>query len=783
MKGNKALAIFLVSLFLFSGCLGMVNSDSEVEVPDVTLPDDWSTVVQRTAASPTLSHYDNCEVLERSLKSSIAEEYRVQLLQSVVDEYYYRGGMWMEDDMVMAESADGGGNSAPTTRRTEGTDYSGTNNQEQGVDEADFVKTDGYYIYFLNGKNLEIFGVPEFGELTHLSTTLIEGQPQAMMLDADRLVVISTVSTWNLPETDPLSQAMGWDGGYGSWRTTSLTKFTVLDITNRSSPEEGKELYLEGYYMTAREVNATVRTVTHTWLDIPGMSSWLDLPSGYWDLDYDDPIRREIREKVAYQTMLDNVEALESMALEDLLPKVYERVNGELLTHTMSDDECADFAAPEDGFNRGFNSIFTFDLSTENLDFQADHIVGNYPMVYASQDVLILTENAWDWWWFWGNDGMTEATNIHSFDISNPGDTLYTGSGRVNGTVLNQFSVSEYEGIVRIATTSGQWARWWMENPEPMSSSVVTFTRSVDTSTDQQILVEVGRVDDIAPEERIWSARFDGDRCYLVTFRQIDPLWVIDMSDHTNPTILGELEIPGVSTYIHPLSRDHLLTIGMGPGEDGIGLDWSSTRLSLFNISDPSAPAVDDTLTLIPVTDPSDNAWVWSYSEASYEHKAFQYWAPKDLLAIPLSTYRYNSWTDSNGGYHWSYQYVSKLILVNVSEETGNLSVHGTVDHSDLYDRGDNTNWWNEYNIRRSIFMGDYVYALSSSGVTSTNLTTMEQSASIELAYTNPYQSYYVHDESTSNDSVEGESTSSSDGGEGQSTESTESSGSSPNQA
>lgn len=761
----------------------MVNSDSEVEVPDVTLPDDWSTVVQRTAASPTLSHYDNCEVLERSLKSSIAEEYRVQLLQSVVDEYYYRGGMWMEDDMVMAESADGGGNSAPTTRRTEGTDYSGTNNQEQGVDEADFVKTDGYYIYFLNGKNLEIFGVPEFGELTHLSTTLIEGQPQAMMLDADRLVVISTVSTWNLPETDPLSQAMGWDGGYGSWRTTSLTKFTVLDITNRSSPEEGKELYLEGYYMTAREVNATVRTVTHTWLDIPGMSSWLDLPSGYWDLDYDDPIRREIREKVAYQTMLDNVEALESMALEDLLPKVYERVNGELLTHTMSDDECADFAAPEDGFNRGFNSIFTFDLSTENLDFQADHIVGNYPMVYASQDVLILTENAWDWWWFWGNDGMTEATNIHSFDISNPGDTLYTGSGRVNGTVLNQFSVSEYEGIVRIATTSGQWARWWMENPEPMSSSVVTFTRSVDTSTDQQILVEVGRVDDIAPEERIWSARFDGDRCYLVTFRQIDPLWVIDMSDHTNPTILGELEIPGVSTYIHPLSRDHLLTIGMGPGEDGIGLDWSSTRLSLFNISDPSAPAVDDTLTLIPVTDPSDNAWVWSYSEASYEHKAFQYWAPKDLLAIPLSTYRYNSWTDSKGGYHWSYQYVSKLILVNVSEETGNLSVHGTVDHSDLYDRGDNTNWWNEYNIRRSIFMGDYVYALSSSGVTSTNLTTMEQSASIELAYTNPYQSYYVHDESASTDSVEGESTSSSDGGEGQSTESAESSDNNPNQA
>jgi uncharacterized secreted protein with C-terminal beta-propeller domain len=472
------------------------------------------------------------------------------------------------------------------------------------------------------------------------------------------------------------------------------------------------------------------------------------------------------------------------MALEDLLPKVYERLNGALITHTMSDDECADFAAPEDGFNRGFNSIFTFDLSTETLDFQADHIVGNYPMVYASQDVLILTENAWDRWWFWGNDGMMEATNIHSFDISQPGDTVYTGSGRVNGTILNQFSVSEYEGVVRVATTSGQWARWWMENPEPMSSSVVTFSNSVDAASGQQALVEVGRVDNIAPEERIWSARFDGDRCYLVTFQQIDPLWVIDMSDEANPTILGELEIPGVSTYIHPLSRDHLLTIGMGPGEDGTGLDWSSTRLSLFDISDPTAPAVDDTLTLTPVTDPSDNAWVWSYSEASYEHKAFQYWAPKDLLAIPLSTYRYNSWTDVNGGYHWSYQYVSKLILVNVSEDTGNLSVHGTVDHSDLYDRGDNTNWWNEFNIRRSIFMGDYVYALSSSGVTSTNLTSMEESASIELAYRNPYQSYYSYDESATSETLEDDeaSESSSDDEEGQSSGSSSASSNEPNQ-
>jgi hypothetical protein len=235
---------------------------------------------------------------------------------------------------------------------------------------------------------------------------------------------------------------------------------------------------------------------------------------------------------------------------------------------------------------------------------------------------------------------------------------------------------------------------------------------------------------------------------------------VIDMSDETNPSILGELEVPGVSTYIHPLSRDHLLTIGMGPRDaDGTGLDWSSTRLSLFNITDPTTPTVDDHLTLTPVADPADTAWVWSYSEASYEHKAFQYWAPKGLLAIPLSTYRYQSWTDSSGDYHWNYQYVSKLILVNVSEETGDLSVYGTVDHSDLYDRDDNHNWWDGFNIRRSIFMGDFVYAISSAGITATNLTTMDESASVELAYENPYNTYYY------DDAVESDgSTTSSDG-------------------
>ena len=775
MAREKYLAIFIVSLFALSGCIA--NNDAEVEVPQIELPDDWSTTTKRSIASPNLLAFTDCEELEDQLKSSISEEYRIQLLQAVEQQYFYGG--WFEDDMMMdgvvaessSDSASGGSNSIQP-RREQGTDFSGTNNQEQGVDEADFVKTDGYYIYFLNGNTLVILGVPEFGELEPLSNTSVEGTPQAMMLDGDRLVVISTVSSWNIPPTNPLYEAMDWDEEYSSWRTSSLTKFSVFDISDRSNPDLERELFLEGSYITAREVNGTIRTVSHAWLNLPQMKSWLDLPEGYWDLDYEDPLRLEIREKVAYQTMLENQQSLDKISIGDIIPRVYERINGAVIIHGLSDSDCNDFVAPEDGLNRGFNSIFTFDLGADRFDFDADHIVGNYPMVYASQDQLILSENAWDWWWFWGDDDSRESTNLHTFDISNPTETIYTGSGRVDGTILNQFSLSEYQGIIRVATTEGQWARWWMEDPEPMSSSVVTLTHQVNTSTGEQSLEEVGKVDGIAPEERIWSARFDGDRAYLVTFRQIDPLWVIDLSNPAQPIILGELEIPGVSTYIHPLSKDALLTIGMGPaGEDGFGLDWSSTRLSIFDISDPTAPNVSSILSVSPVSNGDDNSWTWSYSEASYEHKAFQYWAPKDMLAIPLSTYRYNTWYDSAGNYHWNYDYVSKLMLVNIPLDGTNMTVHGEVNHSNFFNDDDNNYWWNDYNIRRSIFMGDYVYAISSGGVTATNLTSMEQSASVQLDYQSPYNNYYVEDVAVSESSTETDSeeesgsSTSSDGG------------------
>jgi uncharacterized secreted protein with C-terminal beta-propeller domain len=737
MNNRIVTSLGLVLLMLTAGCIGNVHDELITE-----LPDDWKTKTVRTISQPHLVQFDSCLDMEYDLKASIAEEYRTQLLQAVEEQYYY-GGIWFDDGVVAESAVDGdvatSGSTQPQ-KRTQGEDFSGTNNQEQGVDEADFIKTDGYFIYALQGSTLSIMSVPEYGEIEFASNTSIEGSPISMMLRGERLIVLSSYNPWSIDSEDALYEYLRWGGDYSEWRVSSMTKYTTYNISDRTAPEVVQELYLEGYNVDAREIDGSIRAVTHSWLNIPGLSNWLNMPSAYYDLEWDDPQRKIYREMIAYETIQANNKVLATMSLENLVPKIYQRIDGQIIEHDMRSEGCENFAKPMDGFSRGFTNILSLNLFSPTFEYESDHLLSNHPMVYASQDALVLTENAWDWWWFWGQDDVDDMTNIHTFDISVPGVTTYTGSGRIDGQILNQFSISEHEGVLRVATTVGQWNRWWMEDPEPMSSSVITLVRGVNPETDQQVLLEYGRLDGIAEGERIWSARFVEDRAYIVTFEQIDPLWTIDLTDPSAPTILGELEVPGVSTYIHPLHDDMLLTIGMGPaGEDGLGLDWSSTRLSTFNISDLTQPAVADTLMLSPVDDPENHRWTWSYSEAKYEHKAFQYWGPKEMLAVPLSTYR---WVESDDG--WYYEYVSKAIIINVDEATGNMSIHGEVNHSSLLNHEGVNHWWGgDENIRRTIFMGDYIYAFSGAGITVHDLTSMELTDVVTFDIEYPEYAYY----------------------------------------
>ena len=354
---------------------------------------------------------------------------------------------------------------------------------------------------------------------------------------------------------------------------------------------------------------------------------------------------------------------------------------------------------------------------------------------------MVMAESAWDSWWFWGDEDTenNEMTNLHVFDISNPGQTDYIASGRINGTIQDQFSLSEYNGNIRVCSTTGQWGRWWMEDPEPMVSHV--FVLGLNTEGTQYEVI--GHVGGIAEDEQIWSARFVGDKAYLVTFRNIDPLWTIDLSEPTNPRVIGELEVPGVSTYIHPMGDNHLLTIGIAGDEDG--LEWGVTQISIFDVSDFSNPVLESSLRLTPAPE-NEYDWSYSYSEATYEHKAFQYWEADGLLAIPMSTQRYYSDVkeiDDRLYYSSGYEYLSKLMLIN-AKPGEDLEIYNEIDHSSFYN---SSYWWDNSDVRRSIFMGggDYIYAISEKGVTAHNVDTMERTGFVELPSDNKpnYVDYY----------------------------------------
>jgi len=747
----------------------------------------------RSRSSPALSSYDTCGFLEMDLKEHLKEEMRVNL---GTGSYYY-GGSWLEDDMIMVDDAvmemDGatsttdstpssGGSPKNSPGAEQGVDFSGTNNQEQGVDEADFVKTDGSFVYMINkgysdfgrypsGK-LHILVIPEAGNISYLTNISIEGRPTEMLLVDDTAVVYSNVQIYSYYEekhplddvvkkkrkapisTDSSEESediiMDYDFGY-YYRTTSFTKLTVLDLTNRSSPQISKELYIEGGYQTARESGGTVRMVSYGWMEIDGLKTWLDFSDygTYWELDWDSSKREQIWMEVMNETIEYNDKVIDQSPLDDLLPRIYEKSGDNITTHKYTesgDGNCQNFAAASDSTGQGITSIMTLDLLEENFSFNADHILSNWATVYASGDVMVMAEASQSSWWFWGEEesNYQEMTNLHVFDISNPGQTDYIASGRINGTIQDQFSLSEHDGNIRVCSTTGQWGRWWMDNPEPMLSHVFVLGLNAD-ETEYQV---IGKVGDIAPDESIWSARFIGDKAYIVTFRNIDPLWTIDLSEPTNPRIIGELKIPGVSTYIHPVGDTHLLTIGIAGDDEG--LDWGVTQISFFDVSDFSNPILESELKLNPAPN-GENGWSYSHSEATYEHKAFQYWESDGLLAIPMSTSRWfeNSITeDGKEYYYYGYEYVSKLMLINATPEQPLEIYNENIDHSLYYSSKYS---WDSPDIKRSIFMGggDYIYAISEKAITAHNVATMEKTGSAELPSDKKpiYDQYYYYEE------------------------------------
>jgi uncharacterized secreted protein with C-terminal beta-propeller domain len=305
------------------------------------------------------------------------------------------------------------------------------------------------------------------------------------------------------------------------------------------------------------------------------------------------------------------------------------------------------------------------------------------------------------------------VTYIHKFDISQPDKAVYVASGTAPGSIVDQFSMDENDkGYFRIATT--------LTNRVPDTAHPENWWGTIETSNQVSVLGEnsgyltvLGQSGEISKGEGLQSSRFLGDKAYVVTYQNTDPLFTFDMSDPKNPRQVGALTVPGFSSYIHPIDDGHIMTIGTFIPADMPNWQGRRIQLSMYDVSDLKNPVETHTITL---------GDAYAYSEAQWQHKAFNYFPAGKLLAVPFADWNWG--TGTNGDY-WS-TFVSDLRVFSVDVNDG-FALKGAVSLHDLY-MVENYWGWTYYwqpAVRRSVMADDFVYAISDAGIRVANISNL----------------------------------------------------------
>lgn len=674
------------------GFLGGCGSESKIPPPPA--------VVNRVSLQ-AFTGSSACQDLETYLEDTAVMQMRTQLeaQRDGVPGWGWWGGWGGRgfEDATLGGVAPASANSAGTQGPTNVTT---TNNQVAGVDEADFVKNDGTRIFALSGNTLHAVRSWPADQLAVQGTLQIEGYPREMFLDGtDKAVVFSSIYTWY-----PLSNAGGVEcRGLGcGYSYANTVKVTEVDVSDMSNLRVVREVYLPGNYDSARKVGSSVRLVLSDSFNFPPGFKWSpDWEEGLWN----DPIRlRNAYNKIIAQ----NETLIRSQTLAEWVPAAKIVSGG---ATTIVPHACDAFARVNAPTRLGQVSVVTLDLAANAINRTS--ILAEPGEIYASASNLYVATRHW---WWWPAPGQRDTTYLHKFDITQPGAAVYVASGTVDGHIVDQFSMDEAaSGHFRVVTTI-QTRVADTTNPNNWWGTMQTTNRLSVLGENSGYLDVVGQSPDLAEGERVMSSRMVGDKGFVVTFRQVDPLFTFDLSDPTNPRKIGELTIPGFSTYIHPMDANHLLTIGtyVPAPQPGQPQNWSerALQLAIFDVSDLAHPVQTHTQLV-------GTAYGWS--EAANEHKAFNYFAAKKLLAIPFA-----DWSNTASSYdYWNY-FRSDLRVFSVDPLLG-FTPRGAVNMSDMYQVYQYSNWtyyWEPY-VRRSVMADDFVYAISDSGIRVANIANL----------------------------------------------------------
>ncbi|MDQ3708401.1 MAG: beta-propeller domain-containing protein [Actinomycetota bacterium] len=581
----------------------------------------------------------------------------------------------LEDIAEMAASA-AGAETGSTNRATPvpapeaGVDYSGTNVQEQGVDEPDVVKTDGKIVVTVARGKLQIVDLdrPDASP----ATLPLQGWDHELLLDGDRLLVLAATDATNVPGS---AQREVGVGPYGYEAPISV--LTLVDLADTTTPQVEAQLILDGAYRSARMTEGTARVVLAS------------QPTG---LEFSHPEGGGLRSEL--EATERNRRIISESTIDNWLPYYLrtDRRRGETSEGTLLD--CDAVSRPRQFSGLGLLSVLSIDLGGSLTPGSGTAIVASGETVYASPRTLYVTTNRW-----YDQEVVADSslgpvkddnytTEIHAFDIADPVAARHVASGRVRGHLLNQFSMSEHQDRLRVATTDG--SPWSGE----ASQSFVTILEARDGR-----LRNVGAVGGLGRGERIYSVRFLGDIGYVVTFRQTDPLYTIDLSDPAAPHVAGELKIRGYSAYLHPVDDDLLLGVGQDATVMGRTL---GTQLSLFDVSDPAAPARVAQAKL-----------PGGYSEAEYDHRAFLYWPATGLAVVPVEAFGFDRATRGE-------RHIAEARGFAI--RGGAIRNVGRISHAPAAAR----QAWNAQ-IRRSLVVSDTLVTVSERGLMVSDLATFAE--------------------------------------------------------
>ena len=551
----------------------------------------------------------------------------------------------------------------PTPAALDGStkDYSATNIQVAGVDEADIVKTDGEYIYLVSGNKTIIVAAYPPGQARVLSEIELEGTALGIFINGDRLVVFEQETPY-YPYYDYDTPVLREESLVREYDVMPVMAYIppkvyikVYDISDRENPQLQRNLSVDGQYISSRMIDDYAYVVINE--SVYEEDDGVNLPT-----IYSEGTEKEIpATDICYSDVVD-----------------YYYMYTTIIAINIQDD----------------NQEPTFETI----------LLGASSNLYVSMNNIYLTFPVW------GRDvGDSLKTSIHRIHIEG-GVMNYTASGDVPGMVLNQFSMDEYAGYFRVATTTyGQ----------KTENNVYVLNMSLNIT---------GSVTGLAPTETIYSARFMGERGYMVTFKQVDPLFVIDLSDPYNPRELGYLKVTGYSDYLHPYDENHIIGIGKETTDAGEFAWYQGVKISLFDVSDVRNPVE---ISKLEIGDRgTDSPVLW-------DHKAFLFDRSRNLLVMPILVAEVDQSEYPEGVPSWAHgePVYQGAYVFDISVDNG-LQVKGRITH--IEDPTDlEQGYYYSYSplsVERSLYIDDVLYTISDAKIKMNDLENLDYINEVQLS-------------------------------------------------